>query len=93
MVGPSPAHKPLVRSHRSEFRLQTLEHLREEGIPMWQVDRPALLSAYGIPPIKTRQNLRQIAKSVWPALESGSDALLDAALLGLYVQTERLFIN
>jgi hypothetical protein len=46
------------------------------------------------PPLKSRSQLREVATAIWPIL-AGTHAKLfiqDAAILGLHVQTERLFI-
>jgi hypothetical protein len=68
--------------------------LRQFILPIWEIPRTALLEAYGHPPLKSRRELRQIATTIWPVL-AGTHAkvfIQDAAVLGLYVQTERLFI-
>jgi len=68
--------------------------LREEGLPIWEVPRVVLLEGFGHPPLKSRSQLREVAAKIWPVL-AGTHAKLfiqDAALLGLHVQTERLFI-
>ncbi len=68
--------------------------LRERMLPIWEVPRPELLGGYGYPPLKSRRELRDIATSIWPVL-TGTHAkvfIQDAAILGLHVQTERLFI-
>ena len=68
--------------------------LREQMLPIWEVPKSVLLEAYGHPPVKSRAELRQIAATIWPIL-AGTHAKVfvqDAAVLGLHVQTERLFI-
>lgn len=66
--------------------------LRESGVPFSEVSLADLLIAYGVPPIKTRKELQRIALSIWPVLRGPrySTVVLDAALLGLYTQVERL---
>lgn len=68
--------------------------LRERALSIWEVPRRELLEACGHPPLKSRSQLREVATAIWPIL-AGTHAKLfiqDAAILGLHVQTERLFI-
>lgn len=78
------------RAHISQAILRTL---REQGVSVWDVAKQELFEAYGIPALKTRKELREVISSFWPILNGGerSEAVLDAAALGLYVQTERVF--
>jgi hypothetical protein len=68
--------------------------LRDEALPIWEIPRDVLLQSFGYPPLKSRAQLREVATKIWPVL-TGTHAKLfiqDAALLGLHIQTERLFI-
>ena len=68
--------------------------LREHMLPIWEVPKSVLLTSCGNPPLKSRTELRVIATTIWPIL-SGTHAkvfIQDAAILGIHVQTERLFI-
>jgi hypothetical protein len=68
--------------------------LRERLLAIWEIPRSVLLDCYGYPPLKSRSELRKTATSIWPIL-AGTHAkvfIQDAAVLGLHVQTERLFI-
>jgi len=67
--------------------------LRNVGIPMWEAPKQELFEAYGVPPLRTRKELRAVVASIWPILNgrNGDGGILDAVALGLYVQTERLF--
>ncbi len=69
-------------------------HLRERLLPIWEVPRQELLRGYGHPPLKKRPELRTVAEGIWPILAGGHARAyaLDAAILGLHVQLERLFI-
>jgi hypothetical protein len=66
------------------------EHLLRQGTPVWNVTDEDLLKSYGIPALTQKHDLRLIAKSMWPHLPEKDLSALDAALAGLYVQTERL---
>ena len=82
-----------------EFQRQILHKaicgaLRERMLPIWEVVKGDLLEGYGHPPLKSRKDLREVATAIWPIL-AGTHAkvfIQDAAILGLHVQTERLFI-
>jgi hypothetical protein len=67
---------------------------RERLLPIWEIPKIALLQGCGHPPPVTRAELREIATGIWPIL-AGTHAkvfIQDAAIVGLHVQTERLFI-
>ena len=82
-----------------EFHRQVLQSaihttLRERGLPIWEIPKTDLLTGYGHPPVRSRRELREIATAIWPIL-AGTHAkvfIQDAAILGLHVQTERIFI-
>lgn len=68
---------------------------RAAAMPVWEVRKADLLSAYGQPPLRSRKELRAVTQSiVWAMLNTDKPHWqeLDAAALGLYVQTERLFL-
>ena len=69
--------------------------LHADGIAVWQVQKKDLLSAYGIPPLRTRRELRTIVHNFWPVMPAANihGSTLDAAALGLYVQIRRLLTN
>ena len=64
--------------------------LRAAGIPIWKVADKELLDSFAIPALTQKHELRQIARSLWPQVGKEQLPALDAALIGLYVQTERL---
>ena len=66
--------------------------LLDRGIPVWKVADNDLLKAYGAPALTQKHDLRVIANSIWPDVVRKLPAL-DAALVGLFVQTERLLSN
>jgi len=70
------------------------EALRGQGLPIWEIPKSVLLDGCGQPSLKSRAEIRQIATAIWPVL-AGTHArvfIQDAAMLGLHVQIERLFI-
>jgi hypothetical protein len=68
--------------------------LRERILPIWQIPKAQLFEACGHPPLRSRKELRNVITTIWPVLagSNGKSFIQDAAALGLYVQTERLFI-
>ncbi len=66
------------------------ERLLAQGVPVWKVTDQDLLEAYGIPALTQKHDLRLLAQSMWPYVAEQHFPALDAALVGLYVQTERL---
>ncbi len=81
---------------RTALHRAVLAALRDNSMPVWEVGKQQLFEVFGHPPLRSRTELRQIMEAiVWPVLEGGrsSNQKLDAAALGLYVQTERLFLN
>jgi hypothetical protein len=63
------------------------------GIPAVEVDDPSLMCAYGSPPLTRKEHIRRAGRAIWPGLNDAKArrAAVDAATVGLYVQTERLF--
>ena len=90
------ALESILNSH--EFQRRVLHDaicltLREQTLALWEIPNTVLLEGCGHPPLKYRTQLREIATSIWPIL-AGTHAkvfIQDAAILGLHVQTERLF--
>jgi hypothetical protein len=68
--------------------------LRERVLPIWQIPKTQVFEAFGHPPLRSRKELREAITTIWPVLAGtkGKSFIQDAAALGLYVQTERLFI-
>jgi hypothetical protein len=66
--------------------------LREHSIPVLTASDDVLFASYSHPPIYSRAVLRETALQIFPQLRESSSGkeLLDAALLGLYFQSERL---
>jgi hypothetical protein len=81
-----------IKNRMSELTNLVETLLRQHGIPVSMASDDALFTSYSHPPIHSRAKLREIALQVFPQLResSSSKGLLDAALLGLYFQTERL---
>jgi hypothetical protein len=67
--------------------------LRESAVSLMEVDRRRVAAAFGHPPLVTRQDVRDAVLRIWPQLtpRRGQLCVLDAAAMGLFVQTEHLF--
>jgi hypothetical protein len=71
----------------------TIRALGTKAIGILETSKADLFQAFGNPPLHSRKALREIMSRIYPALDSepGRPWIHDAAALGLYVQTERLF--
>jgi hypothetical protein len=67
--------------------------LRPKGIGILEIPKSDLLEAFAYPALDSRKELRKVISDIFPVLdqEPGQPWTADAAALGLYVQTERLF--
>lgn len=81
--------------HRAELARVAVEVLRQASVPIWEVSKAEVLASFGHPPLRNRKELREAVAFIWPILNSRDTSpwALDAAAVGLYVQTERLFID
>lgn len=64
--------------------------LLQLGVPIWKVTDAQLLESYALPALTKKQDLRRIARMMWGYVAEQHQPALDAALIGLYVQVERL---
>jgi hypothetical protein len=80
-------------TQRAELTQLTIALLREAAIPITEVTKAELFEACGAPPLVSRRELRACATAIWPILNDSrsSAGVLDAAALGIYIETERLF--
>lgn len=79
------------RRPRAAFLARAVEEqLLRYGVPVWKIVDSQLLEAYGIPALTRKQELRDIGRLMWPQILKGDDVGVDAALIGLFVQVERL---
>ena len=80
-------------NRRAQLSRSVVAVLKQEAVAVWGVSKKELFEAFGIPPVTTRKELRAIAASFWPVLSTrnGEGTTLDAAALGIYIETQRLF--
>ena len=94
----SAAVEIATRDHhmkRQDLHERVRKTLRTLAIPIAEAEEKELLAAFGHPPLRFRQDMRAVIEQIYPVLNEGFGApwTCDAAALGLYVQTERLFNN
>lgn len=72
-----------------------IQVLRDHLLPIWEVTKRDLISSYANPPPRFRKEIREVVADIWPVLagSNGKSLIQDAAALGLYVQTERMFLH
>jgi hypothetical protein len=87
-----------IEEPRGGLRLRQMHRMviqaaNDASIPLQRVSSSELLKASASPPLSRRNQLRCMAGSIWPSLNDPrtGHAGLDAALLGLHVQLDRLF--
>lgn len=68
------------------------EFLNNCGLPVREVSVDDLLNNYAIPPVRTKAQLAKVALGIWPHLRGRGlqYPMLEAAAMGLYVQTDRV---
>lgn len=62
------------------------------ALPIFEIRTEDIFSSFGIPPPKTRDELRMMVSSIFPQVPGGHlmQVAFDAAALGLYFETNRL---
>ena len=71
-----------------------VSQIRETAISLWEISKTTLLEAFAYPPLRTRTELRELIRTIWPPGSKRSEnCALDAIALGQFIQTERLFNN
>lgn len=78
---------------RSQLAQVIADVLAEQKIDIGKVAKPEVLAAFGHPPLRFRQQVREVVSAIWPDLDGGfgTPFIQDALALGLYCQTEYLF--
>ena len=78
---------------RAILHQATVRALGTRAIAILETSKSDLFQAFGHPPLHSRKELRQIMSGIYPVLdeEPCGPWIHDAAAIGLYVQTERLF--
>jgi hypothetical protein len=82
------------QSDNEAFQLQcaATATIRSLAIPIFESSQQDLFDSFGLPALKTRQELRTTVLSIFPQLESSQfmNSCLDAAALGLHFETSRI---
>ena len=87
------AVSPNEEHQRATVTNTVCRQLRESAISLWELNGKAVAATFGHPPLTTRTELREVVQNIWPQINvrDGQLCALDAAALGLFIQTERLF--
>lgn len=66
--------------------------LHERGVSLWHVPKREVISAFGQPPLRFRNQVRDVITSIFPEVNGsfGGPLIKDALALGLYCQIEHL---
>ncbi|HEU4983218.1 MAG TPA: hypothetical protein VFT88_11105 [Acidobacteriaceae bacterium] len=66
---------------------------RARGIAVAEIPKQLVIESFAYPSPGTRSEVREIVARMWsvPNIKSGRNFVFDAAALGLYIQTRRLF--
>jgi hypothetical protein len=80
-------------AQRSQLTKIVCEVLAQTQIAIHRFPKPEVLAAFGDPPLRFRNQVREVISAMWPEINGsfGSPLIRDALALGLYAQTERLF--
>ncbi len=86
-----------ISGEAARTKLHTLvtRECADLGISVTEIAKQTVIESFAHPAPAARRDVREIASQVWlvPSLKGGRDFILDAAALGLYLQTERLFAH
>lgn len=87
-IVPKPAE-----AQRSLLAQSICQLATQQGIGIWEVPKQNVLSVFGYPPLRFRNQVREVISRIWPDVDGGFGTPLvqDALALGLYCQVEYLF--
>jgi hypothetical protein len=71
---------------------QLARHFRDKAVPLTWIASQSVIESFTVPTVRKRHAIRQITAEIWPSLKMKNQhpTSLDAAALGLFVETERL---
>lgn len=81
-------------TQRADLMRTLIAVLRRHLLPVWTISKHLLFDSFGKPTLKSREELREVAGSIWPLFPGwGTHSMeRDAAMLGLHVQLGRPFM-
>lgn len=86
--------KPPINSRDRQHAIygNAIAVARLMGVPTWEVSAEELFAGFGYPSLDRKEQLRRVGRNIWPVLASKGIARssIDAAVLGLHVQVERM---
>jgi hypothetical protein len=82
-------------AQRSQLSKIVTDVLLESQVSLHHYDKREVLSGFGQPPLRFRSQVREVIAAIWPDINGsfGGPLVKDALALGLYAQTERLFLE
>ena len=91
-VDSTVSEQSTVDTRATALTTSMLDLLREKALPHWAVKKSELFTAYGEVSLTSTRALRDVVNNYWPHIINEQDdrTCLDAAALGLYLQTERM---
>lgn len=79
-------------AQRSQLAKIVASVLTQWQVAIWRFAKPEVLAAFGHPPLRFRNQVREVISAMWPEVNGsfGSPLINDALALGLYCQVEHL---
>jgi hypothetical protein len=86
---------PGSEAQRSQLAKVATDVLNGRQVAIWQFAKTEVIAAFGYPPLRFRNQVREVMAAMWPDVKGtfGAPLLHDALALGLYAQTEGLFLT
>jgi len=83
---------PDFEAQRSQLATVITEVLVQKQVAIWQFPKSEVIAAFGFPALRFRGQVRDVAATMWPEVDTGFGTPLihDALALGLYCQIEHL---
>ena len=83
---------PGCEAQRSQLAKIVTEVLTQRQVAIWQFAKAEVLAAFGHPPLRFRNEVREVISAIWPEVDGGfgSPLIKDALALGLFCQVEHL---
>jgi hypothetical protein len=80
-------------AQRSQLAKIVTDVLIQRQVAIWRFAKAEVLAAFGHPPLRFRNQVREVISAMWPEVNGsfGSPLIKDALALGLYCQVEHLF--
>ena len=83
---------PEGEAQRAQLAKIVTDVLAQLQVAIWRLAKAEVLAAFGHPPLRFRNQVREVISAMWPEVNGGfgSPLIRDALALGLYCQVEHL---